>query len=69
MLYLLDFQHVMNFIPVRYKLIIQTNNKNTIFYGLQSELIMLSIMLAFVRVLVVYYVKHRTRINKAGLFC
>ena len=69
MLYLLDFQHVMNFISLRYKLSIQTNNKNTIFYGLQSELIMLSIMLAFVRVLVVYYVKHITRINKAALLC
>ena len=67
--YLLDFQHVMDFISVRYKLSIQTNNKKTIFYGLQSELIMLSIMLAFVRVFVVYYVKHRTRINKAGLLC
>ena len=68
MLYLLDFQHVMDFISVRYKLIIQTNNK-TIFYGLQSELIMLSIMLVYLRVLVVYYVKHRTRINKAALLC
>ena len=69
MLYLLDFQHVINFISLRYKLSIQTNNKNTIFYGLQSELIMLSIMLVYLRVLVVYYVKHRTRINKAALLC
>ena len=69
MLYLLDFQHVINFISLRYKLIIQTNNKNTIFYGLQSELIMLSIMLVYLRVLVVYYVKHITRTNKAGLLC
>ena len=69
MLYLLDFQHVINFISVRYKLSIQTNNNKTIFYDLQSELIMLSIMLVYVRVLVVYYVKHRTRINKAALLC
>ena len=69
MLYLLDFQHVINFISLRYKLSIQTNNKNTIFYGLQIELIMLSIMLVYLRVLVVYYVKHRTRINKAVLLC
>ena len=67
--YLLDFQHVMDFILVRYKSIIRTNNKNTIFYDLQSELIMLSIMLVCVRVFVVYYVKHRTRINKAALLC
>ena len=69
MLYLLDFQHVINFISVRYKLSIQTNNKNTIFYGLQSELIMLSIMLVCVRVFVVYYVKHKPRTNKAALLC
>ena len=67
--YLLDFQHVINFISLRYKLSIQTNNKKTIFYGLQSELIMLSIMLVCVLVLVVYYVKHITRINKAVLLC
>ena len=67
--YLLYFQHVMDFILVRYKSIIRTNNKNTIFYDLQSELIMLSTMLVCVRVLVVYYVKHITRINKAALLC
>ena len=59
----------MDFISVRYKLSIQTNNKKTIFYGLQSELIMLSIMFVCLLVLVVYYVKHRTRINKAVLLC
>ena len=31
---------------MRYKLSIQTNNKNTIFYGLQSELIILSDFIA-----------------------
>lgn len=59
----------MNLISVRYKLSIQTNNKAFDFYGLQSKLIMLSIMFVCVRVLVVYYVKHKPHTNKAVLLC